>query len=172
MQQQISGTVRILISPHIPAANRLAFIQQRSVKFIFTCYSAAGSIADMGIFIVHIVRMHIHHILAGRRTFHDFHTLAYTIRAKNSTWLHRQYNTFELPVHQIIRWIATETRKSIALVRLIFPEKIISAILFHNAGTVRIDNLSPVVKPGNSVIYYFFGFPSHARSVRYPQKGK
>ena len=84
VQQQISGTVRVLISPHIPAANRLTFIQQRSVKFIFTCYSATGSITDMGIFIVHIVCMHIPHILAGRRAFHDFHTLAYTIRAKNS----------------------------------------------------------------------------------------
>ena len=136
------------------------------MKFILSGNSATSSIPNVRILIIHVICMHKHHIFTGRRAFHNFYPLAYSIRTKYAVWLHWQHYTFEFPVHQIIGRITAKTGESITFIRFPFTEKIVSAILLYNTGTVRIYNLSTIIKPRHTIVYQFFSSLSPTHSAQ------
>lgn len=155
MNKQIAFAIRILKSSHIPTFDGFTVIEQRSLQFVFPINRFASSVTDIRVFISQIIGMHIHDIFPGRRAFHHFHPLAYTVRTQYTIGLHRQHHSFKFPVNQIIGRVATESRKGITLIRFIFSEQIIPPTIFHNACTMCIDNIPLFVEPRYAVINYF-----------------
>ena len=155
MNKQIAFAIRILKSSHIPTFDGFTIIEQRSLQFVFPINCFASSVTDIRVFISQIIGMHIHNIFPGRRAFHHFHPLAYTVRSQYTIGLHRQHHSFKFPVNQIIGRVATESREGITLIRFILSEQVIPPTIFHNACTMCIDNIPLFVEPRYAVINYF-----------------
>ena len=76
---------------------------------------------------------------------------------QNNEFVIRAYpqdHVLEFPVDQIIGRVAGKAREGIALVRLPFAEQVITPVLFHDAGTMGVDDAATVVEPRDAVDYH------------------
>ena len=154
VDEQVAPAVAVLERAHVPTLDGFPLVKQRALQLVVPVDGLACGITDIRVFVSHVVGVHEHDVLPGLGAFHDLDTLAHAVGTEDAVRLHPQDHVLEFPVDQVIGRVAGKAREGIALVRLPFAEQVITPVLFHDAGTMGVDDAAPVVEPRDAVDYH------------------